>query len=132
LRFENGTIGVLDVNWLTPTKVRQLAILGERGMYLADYLTQDLYWYKNDSGGETWEMLSTFRGAWEGDMIKIRLNKKEPLRAELEAFVAAVVDDREPHVSGWDGLAAIEIGSMILESGRKNVPIFPQHPPEPA
>jgi len=29
LRFADGVIGVLDVNWLTPTKVRQLAVVGE-------------------------------------------------------------------------------------------------------
>lgn len=31
LRFENGMIGVLDINWLTPTKIRELSVVGERG-----------------------------------------------------------------------------------------------------
>jgi len=126
IRFSNGVIGVLDVNWLTPTKVRQLAILGERGMYIADYLTQDLYWYQNGPTSGSWDALSTFRGAWEGDMVKVRLEKKEPLRAELEAFVAAVVDDSEPQVSGLDGLAAIEIGMMMMGSGHQHVPLAPE------
>jgi predicted dehydrogenase len=30
LRFENGVIGVVDINWVTPTKVRQLRLLGTR------------------------------------------------------------------------------------------------------
>jgi predicted dehydrogenase len=37
LRFANGVVGVLDVNWLTPTKIRELSVLGERGMFVVDY-----------------------------------------------------------------------------------------------
>ena len=32
LKFESGVLGVLQVNWLTPTKIRELTVLGERGM----------------------------------------------------------------------------------------------------
>jgi predicted dehydrogenase len=123
MRFSNGVIGLLDVNWLTPTKVRQLAILGEQGMYLADYLTQDLYWYQNTEVSGGWETLNVFRGAREGDMVKIRLDKKEPLRLELESFVAAVRADREPLVTGRDGLAAIAIGDMLRYSGGHHAPV---------
>ncbi len=33
LRFRNGVVGVLEVNWLTPVKVRQLSVLGEKGLF---------------------------------------------------------------------------------------------------
>ncbi|MBA3300417.1 MAG: Gfo/Idh/MocA family oxidoreductase, partial [Thermoleophilaceae bacterium] len=42
LRFSGGQTGLLEVNWLTPTKVRQLTVTGEDGMFVVDYLTQDL------------------------------------------------------------------------------------------
>ena len=126
LRFTSGVIGVLDVNWLTPTKVRQLAVLGEGGMYLTDYLTQDVYWYKNTAITDSWESLSVFRGAAEGDMVKVHFNKKEPLRAELEAFVGAVRDDLEPEVNGMDALIAVDLSLTLAESGRRNVPLVPQ------
>jgi len=126
MRFASGVIGVLDVNWLTPTKVRQLAVLGEGGMYLTDYLTQDVYWYKNTAVSDSWESLSVFRGAAEGDMVKVHFGKKEPLRAELEAFVAAVKEDLEPDVNGWDALVAVDLSLTLAESGRRNVPLVPQ------
>jgi len=126
LRFANGVIGVLDVNWLTPTKVRQLAVIGEGGMYLADYLTQDVYWYKNSRVAGTWDTLGVFRGVWEGDMVKMHFEKKEPLRAEIESFVAAVVEDREPHVNGQDGLVALDLAQKLLESGRTHAPVYLQ------
>lgn len=122
LRFTNGVVGVLDVNWLTPSKVRQLSVLAEGGMYLADYLTQDLYWYKNTTTSGTWDSLTIFRGPQEGDMVKIHIDKREPLRAELESFVTAVAMDKEPVVSGQDGLAAIAVSELILESGRSHNP----------
>ena len=47
VRFANGVLGVLNINWLTPTKQRVLTVTGERGMYVADYLSQDLVFYAN-------------------------------------------------------------------------------------
>ena len=126
LRFSNGVIGVLDINWLTPSKVRQLEVLGEGGLYLTDYLTQDVYWYRNTAITDSWDSLSMFRGAVEGDMVKIQFPKKEPLRAELESFIAAVRDDTAPVVSGGDALAAIELSLTLAESGRRHVPLAPE------
>jgi predicted dehydrogenase len=125
LRFSNGAIGVLDVNWLTPTKVRQLAVLGSGGMYVADYLTQDVYWYRNNSAVDTWDSLTVFRGAWEGDMVKLHFPKQEPLLAELRSFVLAVGEDLPPEVSGADGLAIIDLTRTLADSGRMNVPLVP-------
>lgn len=123
IRFNNGVIGVLDVNWLTPTKIRQLTILGERGMYLADYLTQDVYWYKNTPMQESSESLDIFQGVWEGDMVKVQLEKKEPLRRELESFVRSVSEDREPEVPGQAGLLALDLALSLIESGKRHAPI---------
>jgi UDP-N-acetylglucosamine 3-dehydrogenase len=126
LRFSNGTIGVLDVNWLTPTKVRQLAVLGEGGLLLADYITQDVYWYRNAGEGGGWDALTVFRGAWEGDMVKLHFAKQEPLLAELESFVSCVADDTAPLVGGRDGLSVIDLSKTLTESGRQSLPLVPE------
>src|SRR5437773_3429983 len=47
LKFESGVLGVLQVNWLTPTKIRELTVLGERGMFVCNYLSQELTYYRN-------------------------------------------------------------------------------------
>ncbi len=41
VRLSDGTIGTLTVNWLTPTKIRELCVIGDCGMFRVDYLTQD-------------------------------------------------------------------------------------------
>jgi predicted dehydrogenase len=123
LRFSSGVIGVLDVNWLTPTKIRQLTVVGERGMYLANYLTQDVYWYKNSYDADTWETIGLFKGVREGDMVKVNIQKKEPLRVELEAFIEAVLKDQEPRVTGNDGLRTLYLAQKLIEAGKSHMSI---------
>ena len=123
LRFRGGVIGVLDVDWVTPTKVRHLMVTGEKGMYLVDYLTQDVHWYKNSSVTGTWEVLGVLRSVKEGDMVRLHIQKQEPLRAELESFVECVLEDKEPQVNGQDGLAAVELARMLVESSGRHAPI---------
>lgn len=118
LRFENDIIGVLDINWLAPTKVRELSVIGERGMFVANYLTQDLVFYENDSApqGDNWHELAVM-GVSEGRMIRFKVNKKEPLRQELDAFVAAVRTGSSAPVRGEDGLLALAVAQQLVESG---------------
>jgi predicted dehydrogenase len=118
LRFRNGVIGVLDVNRLTPTKIRELAVTGERGMFVVNYLTQDLYFYENHYASSGWEALGIFKGVGEGNMVRLRVEKEEPLRAELRAFVEAIAGDAPPPVSGEDGLRAVILAQKLVESGR--------------
>ena len=80
LRFEDGSIGVLDINWLTPTKIRELMITGEKGMFHVNYLTQDLFFYRNDHTSSEWDTISTIKGVSEGEMVRLRIEKSEPLK----------------------------------------------------
>lgn len=120
LKFDNGTIGVLDINWLTPTKVREISVTGERGMFVANYLTQDLYFYENDYAAASWDAFRAAASVTEGNMTRLRIDKREPLRVELESFVAAVRHGLPPIVSGEDGLAALALAERIVELGRAN------------
>jgi UDP-N-acetylglucosamine 3-dehydrogenase len=121
VRFENDMLGVLEINWLTPTKIRELYVTGERGMFRADYLTQDLYFFENaEVTGVQYEALSMLRGVSEGAMIRFALQRAEPLRAELESFVAAVGGEDARTVSGRDGLEALTLALAMIESANTN------------
>lgn len=117
LRFESGVIGTLDINWLTPTKIRELSVIGERGMYVANYLTQDLTFYENDAcQGKHWPELALM-GVSEGRSIRQKVQRREPLFEELRAFAAAVRGGAPPLVSGADGIAALELANRLVEAG---------------
>ena len=62
LRFDDDMTGLLEVNWLTPTKVRQLSVTGESGMFVVDYLMQDLTFYENPRVALEWDALRGVRG----------------------------------------------------------------------
>jgi UDP-N-acetylglucosamine 3-dehydrogenase len=109
LRFTNDAIGMLDVNWLTPTKVRELSVTGDRGMYLINYLTQDLYFYENDYTPTNWDAMRTLTGVSEGTMTRLKVQKTEPLRLEYEDVFAAIQNDTLPSVTGEDGAAVLRV-----------------------
>ncbi|MCL2776426.1 MAG: Gfo/Idh/MocA family oxidoreductase [Polyangiaceae bacterium] len=117
LRFDSGVVGVLDVSWLSPKKLRELWVVGEGGMLVADYLAQEVSWFKNGRVNDTWTPATNFSGAVEGDVIKTYIAKKEPLRAEHEAFVSALVSGLPPPVSGHDALAAVRVALDLVKSG---------------
>ncbi len=121
VRFADNTLGLLEINWLTPTKIRELYVTGERGMFRADYLTQDLYFFENAEAhtGE-WPALNVLRGVSEGTMTRFAIRKKEPLRAEVEAFLAAVNGDRSRLVDGHDGWIALQLALELLDSAHTN------------
>ncbi|MDH4209115.1 MAG: Gfo/Idh/MocA family oxidoreductase [Anaerolineae bacterium] len=120
LRFDNGVVGVLDVNWLTPTKVRELYVTGEKGMFVVNYLTQDLYLYENEYVGSDWDSLGMLKGVGEGNMIKLRIAKREPLLVELESFVGCVEHGTPPPVSGGDGIRALSLAQALVSSGQEH------------
>lgn len=118
VRLDDGTVGTLTINWLTPTKIRELLVTGERGMFRVDYLTQDLYFFENaTASGDEWETLRALRGVSEGSMMRHVVNKVEPLRAELDSFLAAARGDSHVSVTGEDGLAALSVAQAIVTSG---------------
>lgn len=116
LHFSNDAIGMLDVNWLTPTKVRELSITGEKGMYLVNYLTQDVYFYENDYTPTTWDALRSISGVSEGTMTRLKVHKMEPLRLEYEDVIAAIRNDTEPTVTGEDGIAVLKVVLQLAEA----------------
>jgi predicted dehydrogenase len=113
LRFRNGVVGVLDVNWLTPIKVRQLSLLGEKGLLLVDYLREEVCFYPK---AQTEAAAQDALPATAPQLL--RVEREEPLRLELESFVAAVRRGEEPPVSAEEGLAALEVASLLVESAR--------------
>ena len=114
LRFANGVLGVLDVNWVTPTAVREISITGERGMFVVNYLTQELTFHENSGARKLND-----GGKWEftvnaGHMIRYHILRREPLRSELESFVACARSGARPVVDGIDGLRALELAATIM------------------
>jgi UDP-N-acetylglucosamine 3-dehydrogenase len=122
MKFANGVIGILDINWLTPTKRRTLTVTGERGMYVADYLAQDLVFYANPEAAETWQNRGAdgfgapITSVAEGEMTRRPIRREEPLAVELAAFADAVRNGGPPPVEPHDAMVALLLARKMVES----------------
>jgi len=113
----NGTAGIIQVNWVTPVKIRQLTVTGTKGYAELDYITQKLVLFESKYEKE----YSNF-----GELVKfsqttskeIPVNKEEPLKAELQHFIDCIEGRAEPLVDGNQRLEALKIALKI--SGEKN------------
>jgi len=120
MKFANGAVGVLDINWLTPTKVRTLSVTGERGMYVADYLAQDLVFYPNPDArrlgvnGEAGSVASVA----EGEMTRRAIRRQEPLVVELSEFARAVREVAPPPVDPHEAMVALLLARAMVDSAR--------------
>jgi UDP-N-acetylglucosamine 3-dehydrogenase len=119
LKFDNGVIGVLNINWLTPTKRRILTVTGERGMYTADYIAQDLVFTANPGAVETWVNRgagAAITSVTEGEMTRRSIRREEPLVVELREFARAVRDGGPPPVDPHDAIVALLLARKMVDS----------------
>ncbi len=114
IRYSQGALAVLNINYLSPTKTRQLKVFGKKGMFMVNYLDQELYFYENKGfTTDNWESVS------EGDMKKITLHKKEPLQLEIESFINCIKEDTAVAISGEQGLSSLKIAQAIMKSAQE-------------
>ncbi len=122
LHFPSGASGMLDVNWLTPAKRRQLTVIGEEGMFELDYLTQRLTFTKSDLAHP--QLIAGYAPTFTGDVLDIEVEVKEPLQAQLDAFVTAIRTGERPYVDGEDGAWAVRIATAMLEAASSVTPVI--------
>lgn len=123
VKFANGVLAIIDINWLTPTKIRELIVTGERGMFVAGYLTQELRYYQNYHLRDC-PATGNPPGVSEGDMITYRIERREPLKEELRCFIRAVDTGETPRVTARDGMAALALAETLIESSLKQRPVY--------
>ncbi len=126
VRFgDDGPHGLLDVNWLTPEKRRELVVIGEEGLLRASWVTQDLWLVRSGGIAVGWDQLAQLRGDAEGEMIRFAIQKEEPLRAELVAFRDAILEGGAAPVPALAGARALANALALRESAAQRRPMRP-------
>lgn len=106
---------MIEVNWITPVKIRALNVTGTEGYASLNYITQDLIVYKNNYE-KIYDRFGDFVLKFgRPKTLHVRIKKDEPLKLELRDFLACIRNNREPVVSGADGINALKIAlsSMV-------------------
>jgi len=121
LFFEGSCVAHINVNWLSPIKVRQTFIGGSRKMIVYDDVepTEKIKLYDKgitvDSSGEK---AHQFRiGYRAGDMWAPHLATSEALNIEALHFIDCVRDGTTPVTDGTTGLQVVE----ILEAASRSI-----------
>jgi len=120
LKFDGGMLGVLQVNWLTPTKIREISVLGENGMLVCNYLTQDLAHFRNAEVLPRRETRRRPRAVKEGERKSFAVDRAEPLRLELQSFVEAVRGEHPVDTDGEAGLRTLHLALGLVRSATES------------
>lgn len=104
--------GFVEVNWVTPVRIRRLEVTGTGGYAEVDYLTKSLTLYPSNvtktSVADYEDLLVTF-GKPEKLEVEIKDKDRQPLEAEITSFLTSVLEDTPVYTSGEDGRKALEI-----------------------
>ncbi|MGZ8831469.1 MAG: Gfo/Idh/MocA family protein, partial [Thermoanaerobaculia bacterium] len=106
LEMENGAVANLTASRVSQERVRKQRFFG-RDFYLSvDTKEQEVKGFRLVSEGE----LRTVKP------FDVAVEKKEPLRAELESFVRCVRERSRPLVTGEDGLEAVALATRVASA----------------
>ncbi len=114
LRFKNGVHGFIEVNWLTPTKVRNLALTCMKSFVEVDYTEQSLTVSSATLG--RMDPFNLYQVPLEHHVRRIHVRKEEPLRLELEDFLRAAEKGKPPLVSGRDAVETLRVVEAAMIS----------------
>lgn len=125
MNFQRAS-GFIQANWITPVKIRTIALTGSKGYVEANYITQELEYYKHNMKKIKKDGFSEFviqMGEPETRVIKVDF--EEPLAAELKAFLAKSLGRKvSPLVDPKDARDALKIALEAVrpfenEGGKK-------------
>ncbi len=118
--YPDNIIGHINVNWLSPVKVRTTLIGGEKKMLVWNDIEADEKIKVYDkgvqftSGEAVYQQLVSYR---TGDMWAPRVEQVEALKAEAAYFIECITKDNEPFNGGLAGLRVVR----MLEAADKSL-----------
>ncbi|MBX2999035.1 MAG: Gfo/Idh/MocA family oxidoreductase [Caldilineaceae bacterium] len=110
-KLSNGVYGTLDTSWSRPTSYVtwgdvKIEVLGDKGIVRVDAFGQHLTVASNQVG-------KTRQVGWGSDMDL----------GLVTDFVDMIRQDRQPSITGYDGLKAMEVALAAYESARTGQPV---------
>ncbi len=101
IEFENGVLGIVETNWITPIGIRSMMVTGSEGSVEIDYVTQELRTIKKER------------------TVKPHFVFEEPLKRELKGFLEAIEQGKELAVSLKDAEEALKVAFAALGSSKR-------------
>jgi predicted dehydrogenase len=122
LEFPSGRVGFIEVSWLSPSKVRDVTVVGSRKMALYNDIDPDAKVTLYDKGVENLPPPNpTNYGEFQfrlryGDVHIPHVTVREPLRVELTHFADCIRNNCQPLSNGRNGLQVVEVLEAAQQS----------------
>jgi predicted dehydrogenase len=110
LHFQNGCVANVTASRISPEKIRKIRVFQREGYVSLDYQNQT---------GEIHRLAG-------GRIVReeVEIDKAEPLKRELAAFVECARQGKQPKVSGYEGAAALELAIDITRRIEEHAATF--------
>ena len=102
LELANGAVANLTASRVSQERVRKVRFFSSESYISVDTKEQEVKGYRLNGRAI--------------EPIDVNIEKKEPLRAELESFLDCVRYRKRPIVSGEDGLAAVDLAIRVADA----------------
>ena len=109
LRFANGCIVNLTASRISRERVRKIRFFQTASYVSIDYAAQKVEMWQLVAGDGEAETRPSIQGG------ELEVASEEPLKRELEDFVAAITSRRAPVVTGEAGRRALEVAQAITD-----------------
>lgn len=99
LELENGAVANLTASRVSQERVRKVRFFSSEAYISVDTKEQEVKGFRLNNRAI--------------EPMNVQVEKKEPLRAELESFLQCVADRSRPLVSGEDGVEAVALAKQV-------------------
>ena len=107
LAFANGCVANITASRVSRERLRKIRIFQSDSYLSLDYMLQELVVARR--------VIQPAEGKPAVTVDKIEVEKQEPLKSELAAFIQAVTSRRPPQVSGKEGRRALAVALEVVE-----------------
>jgi UDP-N-acetylglucosamine 3-dehydrogenase len=108
--------GFIQANWLTPVKIRTIAVTGSAGYVEGNYITQELEYYRHNMEKVNAGFSNFVVKMGDPEKETIKVDFEEPLAVELQAFVSKV-QGRDAHfVTPQDAREALRLALQAVKA----------------
>ncbi len=105
----DGVNVLIQSNWITPVKIRQMHLTGTKGYAELDFIEQKLSLAKTVVERD-YDDFGTFVVKFgQSQRLDIPIERHEPLKLEIEHFLKCIASNEKPYVDGRSAIDALRV-----------------------
>ena len=114
LQFENGTIANITASRLSETRIRTMSISQDKAFIALDFESQNIDIYR-DASASFFVSQKEITYKQESFVERVKVQKENALKEELQHFIDCILGRTEPIVSGEDDIKTLDIALRIID-----------------